>query len=483
MSNISTVTDSQRAPEPNSLQANSESGKIGLAPKSGSMRQLAVRGSLIELSGYAMNQVLRLVTNLVLSRLLFPEAYGLTAIVTVFMVALGMLTDVGLRDSIISNERGDDVAFLNTAWTIQVIRGFILWAVAAAAAYPVAWIYREPQLASLIAVASFSTVIGGFHATKVHTLSRRVQRGPILFIEVSSKVTSMIVMFVWAWKSPTVWALVAGGLASSVCDVVGSHLLRVGYNNWFHWDKSAAKTITSFGKWIFGSSAFTFLAGEGDRILLGRFLTMSTLGVYSVAGLLSSSVGQVVNRLAYSVFFGLFSRVARERPHDVSRAYYAARLRLDLLAMPALGAVIVLGPTIVGVLYDPRYQDAGWMLRYLGARVGLQCILYPCGVCLVALGRPKPQLYANAGRFLFVWLGIPVGFYLGGLKGVLWATTLSEIPMLIVFWAVFKKLGHLRMSRELIAVAAILAGGLVGLLFKTAFDPYLSGFHLPHRHH
>ena len=69
---------------------------------------------------------------MVLSRLLFPEAYGLTAIVTVFMVALGMLTDVGLRDSIISNERGDDVDFLNTAWTMQVIRGLPTLAAVAA---------------------------------------------------------------------------------------------------------------------------------------------------------------------------------------------------------------------------------------------------------------------------------------------------------------------------------------------------------------
>lgn len=462
--------------------APSASGPAAAPYEDGAIRKLAVRGSIIELAGYAMSQVLRLVTNLVLSRLLFPEAYGLTAIVTVFMVALGMLTDVGLRDSIISNERGDDIDFLNTAWTIQVMRGFLLWGAAIACAYPVAWIYKQPELRALITVASFSMVIHGFQSTKAHTLSRRVNRGPLLVIEVSAKIVSMVVMFLWARKSPTVWALVAGGMCQSVCEVVGSHLLRTGYRNWFRWDKEAAQSITSFGKWIFGSSAFTFFAGEGDRILLGRFLSMATLGVYSVAGLLSTAVGQVVNRLAYSVFFGLFSKVARERPHDLSRAYYAAKLRLDLLAMPALGGVMVLGPTIVSVLYDERYQDAGWMLRYLSVRVGLQCILYPCGVCLIALGRPRPQLFANAGRFLAVWTGIPVGYHLGGLQGVLWATTVSEIPMLVVFFGEFKKLGHLRLSREALAPLAVLVGAALGFLVKIAVDPYLAGFHL-HRHH
>lgn len=483
MSDATAVTPDEGAPSVAEIPVPVGDAAASVLSAGPSMRQLAVRGSLIEIFGYVVNQGLRLVTNLVLSRLLFPEAYGLTAIVTVFMVALGMLTDVGLRDSIISNERGDDLDFLNTAWTIQVVRGFILWGLAAVAAYPVAWIYREPQLVRLIGVASFAMVIHGFSATKPHTLSRRVQRGSILFIEVASKVISMVVMFLWAWKSPTVWSLVAGGLTSTICEVVGSHLLRVGYNNWFRWEKEAAQQITSFGKWIVGSSAFTFLAGEGDRILLGRFLSMATLGIYSVAGLLSSAVGQVVNRLAFAVFFGLFSRVARERPHEVSRAYYKARLRLDLLAMPALGAVIVLGPTIVGLLYDSRYHDAGWMLRYLCVRVGLQCILYPCGVCLIALGRPRPQLYANAARFVTVWIGIPIGFYLGGLHGVLYATTVSELPMLVVFWVAFKRLGHLRLSRELVAVGAVVAGGLIGLLIKVWIGPYLAGIHLPHRHH
>src|SRR5262249_20835240 len=95
-----------------------------------SLRRLVLRGSAIALMGYGLNQGLRLLTNLVLSRLLFPEAYGLTAIVTVFMVALGMLSDVGLKDSVITSTRGDDPQFLNTAWTIQIMRGFGLWVLA-----------------------------------------------------------------------------------------------------------------------------------------------------------------------------------------------------------------------------------------------------------------------------------------------------------------------------------------------------------------
>ncbi len=104
-----------------------EAGDAAGRPRA-SLRGLALRGSIWTLGGYGASQVLRLAGNLVLARLLFPEAFGLSALVGVFMVGLAMFSDVGIGPSVIRSHRGDDADFLNTAWTIQVIRGLVLWA-------------------------------------------------------------------------------------------------------------------------------------------------------------------------------------------------------------------------------------------------------------------------------------------------------------------------------------------------------------------
>jgi O-antigen/teichoic acid export membrane protein len=435
------------------------------------------RGSKIELTGFAISQALRLVTNLVMSRLLFPEAYGLTAIATVFMVALHMLTDVGLRDSIINNARGNDEPFLNTAWTLQVVRGFALWFVACAGAWPLAWIYGDPQLVPIVIAASFVAVIYGFQSTASHTLSRNLDRGPLLKQEVLSKLVSMIGMVLWAWFDASVFALVAGAIVQAMCETVFSHtLLPVHYRNRFQWDRDSAREIGRFGRWIFGSSTFTFLANEGDRLLLGRLLSMASLGIYSVAGLLASAVWLVVGRLSQSVLYGMLSAVVRENPHEMSRHYYAARIRLDLLAMPALGGLMVLGPFVVSILYDHRYADAGWMLQILALRVAFQCVIGVSGICLLTLHRPHYHLPANAGRFVAVWGGIPVGYVLYGVRGVLWAAALSEIPALLVFFAGLRSVGVLRIRRELVAPIAVLAGMLLGLLVRLGISALFPEF-------
>jgi hypothetical protein len=63
--------------------------------------------------------------DLILTRLLFPEAFGLMALVQVFMGGLQMFSDLGVNMSIIQSKRGEDPDFLNTAWTFQILRGLI----------------------------------------------------------------------------------------------------------------------------------------------------------------------------------------------------------------------------------------------------------------------------------------------------------------------------------------------------------------------
>ena len=63
------------------------------------------------------------------SLLLFPEAFGIMALVSVVLVGLAMFSDVGIGPAISQHKRGDDAAFLDTAWTINVVRGAALWGV------------------------------------------------------------------------------------------------------------------------------------------------------------------------------------------------------------------------------------------------------------------------------------------------------------------------------------------------------------------
>jgi hypothetical protein len=124
---------------------------VSKTPRPSSAKQTARRGSLWTLGGYGVSQVIRLASSLILARLLFPEAFGLMALVNVFMQGLEMLSDLGIGPGIIQNKRGAEPKFLRTAWTLQIIRGFVLWGITLLLARPVAAFFaaRDPLASQL----------------------------------------------------------------------------------------------------------------------------------------------------------------------------------------------------------------------------------------------------------------------------------------------------------------------------------------------
>ena len=138
--------------------------------------------------------MLRLGSNLLLAWLLFPEAFGLMALVNVFMHGLQMISDTGIRGSILYHRRGDHQSFLDTAWTVQIVRGIVLWICSCLIAIPVMMLYGEPMLGQLLPVAGLTAIIAGFNSTALFTLNRRVALGRITLLDVLSQVASISVM-------------------------------------------------------------------------------------------------------------------------------------------------------------------------------------------------------------------------------------------------------------------------------------------------
>ena len=91
------------------------------------LRHRILRAGAWTAGAYGVELTTRLVTNLVMTRLLFPEAFGLVAASTSLIIGLTLLTDFGIRAVVIQSVRGEDDAFLRSAWVFQLSRGAILW--------------------------------------------------------------------------------------------------------------------------------------------------------------------------------------------------------------------------------------------------------------------------------------------------------------------------------------------------------------------
>src|SRR5262245_53429100 len=97
------------------------------APDRISLKKRVLRAGTWSLAGHGLSQAIRFGSNLLMTRLLVPDMFGVMAIASILAMCLALFSDLGLRQNIIQSKRGSDSAFLNTAWMVQILRGIVLW--------------------------------------------------------------------------------------------------------------------------------------------------------------------------------------------------------------------------------------------------------------------------------------------------------------------------------------------------------------------
>ena len=425
------------------------------------LRALALRGAAWTLAGYGLSQVLRLGGNLVLARLLFPDAFGLMALVFMVLQGLQMFSDVGIAPSIVQNRRGEDAAFLKTAWTIQAVRGLVLCLACAALAPLVAQFYGQPALNLLLSIAGLTALLAGFESTAIPLANRRMAVRSLTVLELGAQILSLAVMVIWAWQAPSVWPLLGGALVYSAVRLTGSFFVLPNVPVGLRWDRTAARELFHFGRWVFVSTLLTFLVTQGDRMLFGKLLSLSELGVYSIAAMLALLPKQIVTRIEGAVLFPTYSAVVqqgRELGPTFTRVRRPVAVGMGLITAILLAA----GPHLVAVLYDPRYQDAGWMLQLIAAGVVLQALESINGAALLAAGNARAVAAGSAVKLAGMIALVPIGWHFGGMVGALVGFLLAEFGKYLVSAGLVRRLGLRVLSRDLPLIVAVLATGGFG---------------------
>ncbi len=399
------------------------------------LRARAMRGSVWTVAGYGATQVLRLGSNLILTRLLFPEAFGMMALVMVFMQGLVMFSDVGIGPSIMQSKRGDDPDFLNTAWTIQAVRGFFLWIAACIIAFPLAQFYGEPQLTQLIPVAGLGLLIAGFNPTRLETAHRHLLLGRISIIQIATQFIGALAAIILAVITQSVWAFVISSLISNFAQLMFYNRFLPGDRNRFQWEKSAVHELIGFGKWIFLSTVSGFLFLQSDKLILGKYLTLDALGVYNIGYFLASFPLLASATVIHKILIPLY----RERPPAESAANFK---KLRMMRFAVTGAIMCMlvvfalfGVALVNLLYDQRYQNAGAIVVLTACMQIPMIIVLTYDQAALASGDSKRFFVLAASKAIAMIIALMIGVQIAGLFGALISQGIAVLAVYpVIIW-------------------------------------------------
>jgi O-antigen/teichoic acid export membrane protein len=373
---------------------------------------------------FFVSQIIRFATNLFLSRLLFPEAFGMISLASAVLAGLEMFSDLGIGASIIRNTEPTR-RFLNTLWSLQIVRGCGLWAVSSIVAYPMARWYGEPALVYLIPAIGLISIIRGCAHTSQFTLNRELKLRELFYLETGPSILGILIAVVFAYEIRSVWAMVAGAYAASLSRTVLTYVLAAGARLDWCWDRDVLRSISGFSRWVLFSTMLTFITNQGNSLILGWLGGLTFLGLYSMASGITGIPSQLINLLGDRVLFPLYGNVGRETTPLLRRRVIKIRLAIMGIVLPPLCLLTCFGDWVVRLLWDPRYYSAGYMVQILCG--GSLFLAFSVGPLYLARGESWVGFVMGSVRTAVLLPALAIGSHWFGSIGLVYGTAVMQM--------------------------------------------------------
>jgi O-antigen/teichoic acid export membrane protein len=384
------------------------------------------KGAIWTTAQFIIGQIFRFSTNVILTRLLAPELFGIMTIVNTLRTGVELTSDVGIGQSIIYNKSGEDPDFYNTAWTINVFRGVILWIISSAAAIPAAYFYQRSSFLLIIPISSVVLLLSGLASISPFLIQKRLEIAKLTTYEIILATIWTLGQVAFAYFIPTVWGLIFGMIFGSALGMVGSYFLIPGLRHKLMISRRYIWQILHLGKWIFLSSAIYFLSMTFDRFYLASVIPLALLGVYGIARSISEIFTLLVQRLGNIVIFPYIALHSQMSRPDLKHQLLRLRFRFLLIASLGFALSAATVDVAIRIVFDYRYHEAGWMVPVLivGGWVTTLCSVNES--TLLGIGTPRYGAIGSGLKYVFLLVALPLSFRSFGTLGAIAVVAVSD---------------------------------------------------------
>jgi len=399
---------------------------------------------------------LTMVKLVVLARLLAPEDFGLFGIVMLAMAAIETFTQTGFGQALIQR-RDDARAHLDTAWTVQLVRSFVLAGLLFAAAPLVAWFFDEPRAVALLRALSLVKVVDGFRNVGTIYWQKDLEFNRRVIYDFAVACVSVGVGIALAFVLRNVWALVWSSVAGAATGTALSYAMHP-YRPRLRWNGAEAKELIGYGVWLLGSSIMIYCGSQLDNLFVGKLLGTAALGFYVMAYRLSLLPLQETTYAIGGVLMPGYAKVQGDRDR-VRLAYERALGLTAMLAVPVcLGMIVVAHPAVALVLGDQWLPAVGPIQILMAAQL-LKSIISTGSPLFLGTGVPRYEFQMQLVRSIALAVCLVPGIMFFELNGAALAVVGSALAMFVAY---------VRAIRHIL-------GGVVPVFRNTLLPPLAGG--------
>lgn len=425
-------------------------------------------GSVWSIALNVASRSLGLISILILARLITPYDLGVYAAAAVVVELVHILTEVGIYPALIQR-KNPSRDFYQTAWTVQVIRGFGIFVIVQILALYFIELYSDDAMVQqAIQVVAISTILHGFSSIYLVNFQKHIDFQSLLKFDMTCRILGFIATIAAAYYLRSFWALVVGNIVLAVSRLILSHIYARGPHRL---TLKSSGDLLHVSRWILVHEIGAFVSLKSDTFLITRFLGPQTLGIYEVGYQVAMAPTQ---EIALPISRALFPGLAKLQEH---KEKFTEMLTFTLasifyIALPAGMGLILIADPLVATLFPEEWHDAAHVIQMLAIFGVARAVFGPCVSALMGKGHMKLNAMLTLFNVVLRVSALSYGLFAHGFEGLLAAAALIAVVQAMVYIFVLVKIDMLMLPRLLTmswraAAAALVMSFVLALLLEA----------------
>lgn len=371
-------------------------------------------------------QILSLVGVIIFARLLSPDDFGTFSILMIFISFLSIFSDMGTSAALI-HVKNPSSQLISSIFYFNLFIGTILTTSLILFSSSISIYFDNPQLKELLRIASVNFIIISFGIVQRTLLQKNIDFKYLSLINSLALLIGLISGLIAAYNGFGVYSFIIQMLINSLLGTVFIWY----YTNWKPQWFFSLNEIKNIWKYTSNLSVFTiinYFSKNADKFLVGKYLSISALGVYSIAYRIMLYPLENISRILMSVLFPAFSTLQHD-DDKFRQVYLRIIFYIALISFPIMSGLMAISDVLVNVLFDDKWKGLALLLVILAPSGMMRSIFTTVGTIFMAKGHTDTQLKLGTVNAILTVFGFIIGLN-WGVNGVALSYLIVNLIML-----------------------------------------------------
>lgn len=403
----------------------------------------AGRGVGWNMSSQIVQQAIRFIVIIVLTRLLAPGDFGIFAMVLVFTEFIAPFREWGFQAALIQRENIDEEYQSTAFWSIS---GFavLIYFLSCLSAPSIGRFFNSALVGQIIPAIALIFLVSPFGSIQWVLLTRKLNFRILAFIQMAATFFYGLSACLLAFRGYGVWSFI---WATLIMEASRSIMFWISYR-WrplFKFSFVKFKELLSFATSCTGSGVLNYGINNFDNLMVGKCLGAAPLGFYNLAfNTVSQPQMRVVSQIT-SVAFPVYSRIKddKERLREV---YLKTIKMIAAISVPLIAIIFVATRDFVLVFYGPKWLPAVLPIKIMSLFGLIRALTSVAGPIFLSQGKPNIEFKLTVFR-LFVFAGFVSYGVTRGINGVALAVLVYSLVNFFPTFYLSNRLLDIKQSR------------------------------------